>query len=315
MYYDEDFTISSKCAEKNRKIVAESISRFNESAVTEGKKYRDPFKEEHDMLAKRTVDKMNTNNRFNSFSETVRTVFLTEALYNLFKNSVSESMIKDPSDLSIMRTMVNQYINENTYGDILHKMKSTSVEMSKLYSIVTESVNKVLECVDKTKPETFVISNDMKDEFFKQLDYSNSGEISKAINDRVVAAMDNFVTANTKDHDDIENALQRAQEKIEKAPEEDAELKESYDYMAKRQINSIRNAPKGILHSMISSMCESVYKHPEMQSEFMNEGHLDMDKIIRRTSLMYTFLEMLNTTKLETITESYLEDVIKNLKK
>lgn len=313
----EDLTISSRCAEINRRAVAESIAAFKESAKVseDDKKYRAPFQEEDNMLTRSMIEQANAQKRFSSFSETVRTVFLTEALYKVFKDSVMESSIKEPVDKSIMRSIVNQYITENGYGDILHKMKSTSVEMSKLYNVVTETVSKVLECVDKNKPETFAITNDMKDEFFKQLDYSNSDEISKAINDRVVSAMDNFVTANTKDHDDIENALQRAQEKINQAPEEDTDLKESYNYQAKREISGILNASKGILHSMITAMGESVMKHPEMQGEFMVEGHLDMDKVVRRTSMMYTFLEMLNTTKLEKINEAYLEDVIANLKK
>ena len=311
----EDLKISSRMAEVNRRAVAESIASLNESAASEDRKYRAPFQEENDMLTRIISNKNDSQNRFSSFSETVRTSLLTEALYKVFKESASDSMIKDPVDRSIMRSIVNQYVNENGYGNILHKMKTTSIQMSKLYNIVTESVNKILECVDKNNPESFVITKDMKDDFFKQLDYSDSDEISKAINDRVVTAMDNFVTANTKDHDDIENALKRAQEKIDQAPEEETELKESYNYMAKRQINDIMNAPKGILHSMITAMSESVMKHPEMHGEFMIEGHIDMDKVVRRTSMMYTFLEMLNTTKLENIDESYLEDVIENLKK
>ena len=47
----------------------------------------------------------------------------------------------------------------------------------------------------------------------------------------------------------------------------------------------------------------------------MVEGHLDMDKIVDRTRLMYTFMEMLNTTRLDTIDESYIKDTIINLKK
>ena len=91
----EDLTISSRCAETNRRAVAESIAAFKESAKLseDNKKYRAPFQEENDMLAKIMTEKSNTQKRFSSFSETVRTVFLTEALYKVFKDSVMESSI------------------------------------------------------------------------------------------------------------------------------------------------------------------------------------------------------------------------------
>ena len=40
-----------------------------------------------------------------------------------------------------------------------------------------------------------------------------------------------------------------------------------------------------------------------------------MDKITNRVALMYNFLEMLNTTRLEKIDGAYLENVIEGLKK
>ena len=113
----EDLTISSRCAEINRRAVAESIAAFKESAKAseDDRKYRAPFQEENDMLTRSMAEKTNAQKRFSSFSETVRTVFLTEALYKVFKDSVMESSIKEPVDKSIMRSIVNQYVTENGY--------------------------------------------------------------------------------------------------------------------------------------------------------------------------------------------------------
>ena len=47
----------------------------------------------------------------------------------------------------------------------------------------------------------------------------------------------------------------------------------------------------------------------------MTEGNLNIGKITSRVGLMYTFLETLNTARIETITESYLEDLVENLRK
>lgn len=312
----DNLKISSRCANATRAFVEASIKNYEESKNVKTAD-RDPFLEETDMVIESVMRREGAAARYQSFSETVRNVLLTETLYKLYKNSViSEYFIKEASDLSVMRSIVSHYVNENGYDNILRNMKSASIATSKLYNTVTESVKYILECVDKNDPNTFVITNDMKDEFFKQLDYSDTDALSKAINDRVATAMDDFVTANRKDHDDINEALKRAQEKIDDAEEkEDTELKESYEFEAKRKISKIRNNPKGIFHSMVSAMSESVLTKPAMQNEFMTEGHLNMDKIVARTGLMYTFLEMLNTSKIEKIDGAYLESVITELKK
>ena len=67
---------------------------------------------------------------------------------------------------------------------------------------------------------------------------------------------------------------------------------------------------------MVHSMCESAMKHKETtHKEFFAEGgHLDMGKIVDRTKLMYTFLEMLNTTKIEKIDENYIANVVSSFK-
>ena len=47
----------------------------------------------------------------------------------------------------------------------------------------------------------------------------------------------------------------------------------------------------------------------------MTEGHLDMNKIVDRTKLMYTFIEMLNTSRIAKVDASFLEGVISDLTK
>jgi hypothetical protein len=154
----------------------------------------------------------------------------------------------------------------------------------------------------------------MKDEFFNQLNYDDSQSITDAINDRVSNAVEDFVTANTQDHEDITAALQQAQEKIGTVPEDDAELREAYEMEAKRKVNRIRNAPKGLFHGMVSAMCEGVMKNQDTSAEFLEDGHINMDKVVDRTQLMYTFMEMLNTTRLAKVDEEMVSNVICGLR-
>lgn len=255
------------------------------------------------------------SNRYTSFAETVRNSLVTEAIYNLFKKSVPAQFCSENAETSIMRAIVCEYVNEQGYDTILERMKTASTAMSEMYNTITETAQKILEAVDKSNPETFNITPDMRDEFFAQLDYSDSDAIADAINDRVTTAVGDFVTANTKDHEDITSALQQAQEKIDAAAPEDTELHEYYQMAGKRKVNEIRNAPKSVFHAMVSSLSESVVKNPDSHAEFMNEGHLDMNKIVNRTRLMYTFMETLNTSRLHNIDEAFISDIVEGLKK
>ena len=316
--YSDDIKLSSRYKKSTAAVVNAAINHYNEAADSNKPKretYRNKYEDEAKLVVENTIMRESIENRYHSFAETIRTTLLIEALYKLFDESTDTKLSCDNTNASIMRAITSQYVHENGYAEILSRMKYASVPMSKMYNVVTESAKKILNECDKKDPETFVVTPEMKDEFFKSLDYSDSSMITDAIKTRVADAMEDFVTANNKDHEDINATLKAAQEKIAENPDKAEALKESYEMRAKRKVLEIRNAPKGVLHSMISSMCESVMKHPDTHSEFIVEGHLDMDKIVDRTTIMYTFMEMLNTAKIDKIDSAYIEETIKSLSK
>lgn len=314
--YDEVLTTSGRHAKSNRAYMESVINEYEEnSKPVKESTVRGSFESERDMVMENMMQRDCTSTRYQSFAQTVRNALVTEALYKIFSESVDQEVRDDHVSSSIMRAMVSQYVTENGYDNILNRMKTASVTTSCIYKTITETSDKILKGVDKTDPNTFTITPEMRDEFFKSLDYSDSEAISDAIHQRVVDAMEDFVTANTKDHEDITAALKQAQEKIGTVSEEDTELRECYEMAAKRTATEVRNRPKSVLHSMVTATCESVMRHKEMQDEFMIEGHLDVDKIVSRTKLMYTFMEMLNTSRIDKVDASFIEGVIADLSK
>lgn len=312
----EDIKISERHKKDIRLLTESAINNYNESIVEEqAPKYKaNTYDKEASSILESVYEKQTVSSRYNTFAQTVRTSLLTEALYKLFADSIPASLVTGPSSRNIMRSIVSNYVNENGYYDIMNRMRTASAAMSSTSMIIAESANSILESVDKEDPETFTIDMDDKDEFFKQLDYNDTTEISDAIKNRVTDSIEDFVTANAKDHDDITSALKQAQEKIDNVDSEDDSLKEYYQMKAKRHINEINNGNKGIFHAMVASMSEGVMKHKDFQNEFISEGHLDMSKIVDRVGIIYTFIEMLNTTRLDTINEEYLEEAIKDLR-
>ena len=317
MYIEEDYKISSRAANSTKAFVESMIKNYEESIRNEESRnqYNKQYSEEALMVMENMNNKHNTLNRYYTFSSSVRSGLVTEALCKLLEASTYYKIKEDKNNRMVMRAIVNEYVHENGYENIMNRLKTASPAMSEMYRVIDNNIHKILESVDKDDPATFVVTPKMKDEFFKSLDYNDTEAIEDAIRSRVSDAMEDFVTANKEDHDNVADALKQAQEKIADVPEEQTELKEYYEMKAKRITNEIRNKPKSVLHSMITSMCESVLKHKDTHSEFIKEGHLDMNKIVDRVSIMYTFMEMLNTARIDRIDTIFIENMINDLKK
>lgn len=315
MYNDDfDIKISDKAAKKTK--------MFSE-ALMENYSAKDPVKKieryHYNEEVQNAINTINNNNsiksRFQSFSESVRQILVTESLYKIYYEAMDPRITSDPSNLNIMRRVVNEYVNDNGYTNILSRMHGASVPMNLMHDAIVNSTKAILEAADKEDPDTFVISQDMKDDFFNALDYSDTEQISQAISDRVADAMVDFINSNNKDHEDITAALKSAQEKIDNSGDEDATMHETYEYNAKQKIFNIKNAPKGIFHNMVSSICESAISNADNYRELFTENHLDMEKIVNRTRILYTFMEMLNTSRLDTITRDNINEIIEDLRK
>ena len=308
------YNLSNKAANRNRAITMSAINAYNESITPD----TEPVKASTDNeIMKNVILEGAARNRkaqqeYNTYIHNMQCSLVAESLYKLFSECISNEVGNTVTGRNIMRSIVSNYVNEVGYNEILKKMKNGSVMLSEMYSAIVITENDIRETIDKDNAGTFSITPEMRDEFFKQLNYSDSDAIADAIKERVSDAMNDFVTANAKDHEDITAALKSAQEKI--ASTNSSSLQESYEINAKRKINEIKSSPKNVFHAMVSAMCEGVIKHQDENLEFFKEGHLDIDKIAERTSIMYTFMEMLNTTKLHKFTTDDIADIIYQMK-
>lgn len=260
----------------------------------------------------------NLATRRESFIESLKTNFLCESIFKIFNEAVRDDLKKDPAARTIMRCMVNSFVQENDTNSIIRKMRNGSNLLSEIHNLITSHTKAILE--DSDNNGEMIITQDMKDDFFNALDYTDAESISERIKERVATAVADFVDNNAKEHEEIQNILATAAEKIEKLPssgdeEKDQAVAESYNQIAKGNANTIRNRRKNVFHSLVTAMAEQVIRNKDMQAEFMYEGKLDMNKIVNRVELMYTFMETVNSIKLINIDETFIEETIAEMKK
>ena len=205
----ENFTLSDR-AKKSNAAFYEALEADAKTRSEHKPETVETYTEDHKIFIENHLAGKKLADRYNSFTESVRNILLTEALYKMFTESVSKEIAADKGHAAVMRSIVIEYVNENGFYKITDTMKTASVAMSELSQIITKHAKAIIEAVDKDDPDTFAIKPEMKDSFFNALNYSDTEEITKAIHDRVSTAMQDFVTANTKDHEDITATLQQS---------------------------------------------------------------------------------------------------------
>lgn len=252
-------------------------------------------------------------NKFRNFSESVKSTLLAECMYKLYDSSLGIHF-ESTDNASIKRNFINRFIEENSGPtSILNSIRTKSFLLSEFNRLVIKYHKIITESVDKDDPTTFKIDATIKDNFFDELNEKDLGEVSAAIRIRVTDAMEEFIQANISDKIEIEQTLKDAQEKINASKIE--EVRESYGILAKQKISKIRNSRrKNILSELVSSMSKSVLKNDYLKEEYMKDNKLNIDKIVERCELMYTFMEMLNTSKFIDINESYIKEVLESMK-
>ena len=167
----------------------------------------------------------------------------------------------------------------------------------------------------------FIAAKNVNDEFFDKLIGLNDEKITEKINQRVCASIEDYVQANVNDKLDLEELAEKTKEKIDnikaKNAEERDKIAESYTLQYQRQVNDIKqrnNRKVGIFEQLLHSTTRSIVSDNTILESFTCEdGKLDMNKINNKVTVMYSFLEMLNTTQMVNVNEAYLENIIKNM--
>lgn len=274
--------------------------------------------EEYNDIA-RTIIQTQINNdnkikKYSEFTKSVKESFVGEIMFDLLSKSLNESHNIE-EETPIMRSLIGKYIKENGVNNIVSGWKNRSYFLSEMAAIVEKAYNGVCKDCDCNKPDSFTISTNIRDEFFDSLKAADMESMGEIISVRVANAASEFITSNRIDKQNIQTILQDAKDKIDSAKEsERAKVEESANIIAKRKIANIRsNSNKGLYHSIVESLAKNSLLDNEFKNIFTENSNLNMKKIVHHADIMYTFLEMLNTSKMDTMTEDKIANFVKSL--
>lgn len=278
------------------------------------------------MLERMSSLKVNTNARsqkYATFTENVRIALFEHAIYKVFY----EAMTKVEANLDrkimsegVMHALAYTFIHENNGpAPLMANMNNrgnTSYFLSEMKKIVDKNFKAVLESINKDDPDSFNISSDImqgfKDEISTHVEYC---DVTDSIADRVTSAITDFFETNASDKEKIVAALTATKEKIDSLKTDDESLKESYARLGRRYVMDIRNKPKTVFAEMVHIMAESVIKNDDLKEEFMTEdNHIDVERLVNKVSMMYGFLETVNTMRLIRVDDKYVQSVLESMR-
>jgi hypothetical protein len=301
-YLKERKELRKSLAENAKKQEIENINRLHEEY--------DNIKLMHEAK----VDK------FFQYKDDVKKTLITEALGKIYKNSIYH--ITD-REASLCDALLGSYIESTGVDTILRNMKfSKSGILVSIYEAEQDAFDKITDGANAEDINSQTIDPKAIDDFWDEIDKNNDIEdITNTIRLRVSNAEEDFVNKNQADKEDIKTILKDTAERVQNAKStndndysdavEESEMRIAKDKIYKIQHEGYHN----IFDRMVRNISESVIKNEEIKKEFtLENGRLDMNKIVESARCMYTLLEMVSTLKIENVDSQYIEDALKSIK-
>lgn len=321
MIYDNMRTPSKNMKISNQKINEMIMEQQEELYAKDREKYiREQRAADRDREEYYTQSQNYINNRVSSsynranFLSNVKEAFITECIFKLYKDSTLTPMTE--RDKTVARNMITGFVKENGAGNLITDFATKNILLSEMSRICTKYYDKVLEGMDCKKDcddeEKYSLDTTIKDDFYSDLNDLDTADASKLIKDRVSDAIEEFIDTNSYAKMDYEDIISQAKDKIKAA--KDDETIEEITNLAKRKINDKKlTRNKNIFNLMVESLTRKAITDDKYRVRYVNESKVDIDSVVDDTQLVYTMLEMVNTTNMINIDEKFINNYINTL--
>ena len=256
---------------------------------------------------------------YSNFVNNSRSYFLAEAMNFILQKSLDEDTTQENREYG--KALIEGFIEENGSAKLVKEFGRKTLLTAGIADIVNEAHQQVLHSCKEGDSKTFRISKTVDDKFFDKINGLSDFKICEKINQRVCDSIENYVQDNVNDKLDLDELADKTKERIDnikaKNSKERDKIVECYTEQYNRAVNDIKKRSHrkvGIYEQILHSVTNGVVSDNTILESFTTEaGTLDMEKIRGKVTVMYTFLEMLNTAKMANVNEAYIENIIKNI--
>lgn len=261
--------------------------------------------------------------KFTAFAEQAKDMLLEHTIFTLANkaltkadNALGTHVMENADNVSTLHTMIYKFIHESGGSSAIlaeMRMHGNTYYLSSTHQLIEETFKKIMDGVDKDDPDSLKISNEISKGFKTTFDDENTDVMADSISDRVVDAISQFIDDNAKDKEAIVGALTAAKEKIDGLESDEKALEESYSRLSKRFITDVRSRKHGLFNEMVTMVSKDIVKNKELHEAFMNGASINVGKVVDKVTLMYGFLETVNTMRLVKVTPEYIREHVLGL--
>ena len=257
---------------------------------------------------------------FYTYKADVKKTLLTEALGRIYKGSIFH--ITD-REAALCDSLLGSYIESTGVDTILKNMRfSKSGLLVSIYEAEQEAFDDITKDANAEDVTSQTIDPKAIEDFWNNIDKNNDiDDVTNMIRLRVSNAEEDFVNKNQADKEDIKTILKDTAERVQNAKASNDNdyseaVEESEMRIAKDKIYNIQHESyHNVFDRMVRNISEAVLKDQVIKEQFsLDNGRLDMDKIVESARCMYTLLEMVSTLKIENVDSQYIEDALKSIK-
>lgn len=304
---------------EDRSYLAESRATREAKALEDRKQVEQSLIESYTELDDLKHNREKALDEFYEYKDNVKEVLVRTALSNICENSLINPTERQRK---ICDNLVAQYVREAGVTKLLKNMKfSENALLRTINEEVEEKFTYITKDATPDDPSSMTISQDEIKGFWKDVDdIEDIDDVTGLIRLRVANAEEDFVNKNKEDKDSIKNILRGTADRIKNAAAKgDEEFKdaveESESYLAKDKIYKIQHEGyRSVFDRMVHNVAEAAMKNEEFKKEYtLENGRLDMEKIVESARCMYTLLEMVGTIQLENVDRQYIEDTLKSI--
>jgi hypothetical protein len=275
-----------------------------------------------DGLVNISIDDEVKKEKYTNFINGIKPMLLTSAIEKLLNKSCSKKCCDESYDV-VKKNLVSNFVYENGSDKLLERFSTASLMLSEYAHIINKYYKRIVEETEYNDDNLndYYIDPDTSSDFFEDLEDVDNDEVIMAVRNRVSDSVAQFINKNTEYKLDIQNVLADTQDKInnvetsdEYEEDEKEELEESYKAVCRQKINKIKNSkPSTVFERMVYKTSEDILKNKSMQEEYMVNNRINMDQVIESCELMYTLLELANTSKMINVDENYIKDLVSEL--
>lgn len=313
---------------RNRSFwVEQAIKEYNKKTAPEPEK-RNYVQEETNAFFRESynagIKRANAAAARNNFLKESKEWMLEQVIYKIFNEALGGALTEDERAMisdNLKHAMIYNFIRENGgVNKLIDRFRVTDTFLSEIAHFV-EGYHEVIVSEAKKGKDgkcmnddgcSYKIPSDVEEEFYKGLNSADFGDVTIQISNRVVDAIDKFVTDNVDSMNNIKEILTTTKEKI--AGGKLGVKEESASLGAKRRVANIKNnRSSNVFGAMMEHTARSIMKDDKLREAFTENGRLDIGRVKVYCAASYTMLETANTARMINVDEEYIRNVIDSI--